>query len=73
MGKRTAHIVILSLTGCHQLLELGHDLFPASVSGIVHTVAVVYLLASIKAQHHIAHLMVDEVDHIIVDQYAVCR
>ena len=73
MGKRAAHIVVLPLTGRHQFLELGHDLLPASVAGIVHTVAVVYLLASIKAQHHITHLTVDEVDHIIVDQYAVCR
>ena len=72
MGKRTAHIVVLSLTGRHQLLELGHDFFPTSVAGIVHTVAVVYLLASIKAQHHIAHLTVDEIDHIIVDQHAIC-
>lgn len=60
-----------SLPGLHQLLELGNDLLPAAISGIVHPVAVMDLLAAVQTQHHIAHLPVGKVDDVVVDEHPI--
>ena len=71
MGEGAPHIVVLPVAGGHQLLELGNDLLPAAVSGVVHAVTVVNLLAAVQTQHHVAHFPVGEVDDVVVDQHAV--
>ena len=72
VGEGAPHIVVLPVAGSHQLLELGNDLLPAAVSGVVHAVAVVNLLAAVQTQHHVAHLTIGEVDHVNIDEHTVC-
>ena len=72
MGKGAPHVVVLSAPCFYQLLELGNNLLPAAIACVVHPVAVMDFLAAVKAQHHVAHLMVGKIDHVIVDQHAVC-
>ena len=71
VGEGAPHVIVLSAPGGHQLLKFGDDPLPAAVSGVVHPVAVVDLLAAVQTEHHIAHLPVGKVDHILVDQKAV--
>ena len=71
MGEGTAHVVFAAFARLNQLLELGHDLIPAALAGIIHTVAVMDLLAAVEAEHHVAALTVGKVDHVVVDEHAV--
>ena len=71
VGEGPPHIVVLSLPGLHQLLELGNDLLPAAVSCIVHPVAVVDLLAAVQTQHHVVALLVAEVDDVVINEHTV--
>ena len=52
-------------------MKLGHDLFPAAVSGVVHTEPVVDFLAPVQGKHHVAAFPVGKVDHVVVDEHAV--
>ena len=71
MRKGAAHVVVPAAARLHQLLELGNDPIPASVSGVVHAIAVVDLLAAVQAENDVAHLAVGEVNHIVVNQNAI--
>ena len=73
MRKRAAHIVVPAAPRLHKLLELGDDRIPAPPARVVHTVPVVHFPAPVQAQHHIAAFAVGKVDHVVVDQHAVCR
>ena len=71
MGKGTPHIVVLPAPGLYQFLELGHDFLPAAIAGVIYPEPVVHFLPAVQAQHHVAALPVDEIDHILVDLDAV--
>ena len=71
MGKGTAHIISLTASCLHKLLELGNDSLPASSACVVNTVTVVNLLASVKAQNNVGALAVGEIDNVIVDKHTV--
>ena len=71
MGKGSAHIVIFAAARLDEFLKLRNDFFPASVSCIINAVAVVNLLAAVKAQNNVAHLTVCKVYHIIVNKHSV--
>ena len=48
MGEGATHIVVLATTRLHELLELGNNLLPTAIASVVHTEAVVNLLASVQ-------------------------
>ena len=73
MRKCTPHIIVFAAARRDQLLKLGNDPVPASVSGIIHSEAVVNLAPAVKTQHHIAHLAVGKVNNVVVNKHSVCR
>ncbi|MPN28483.1 hypothetical protein SDC9_175925 [bioreactor metagenome] len=73
MGKGTAHIIIFTAARRHQFLKLRHNAVITAVACIIHPQAVVNLFAAVQTQHDIAHFFVGKVDHIIIDQHAICR
>ena len=71
VGEGAAHIVALAASGLDKALELGHDLLPAPVAGVVHAIAIVDLLAAVKRKDHVVALPVGKVDDLVVYQHAV--
>ena len=71
MGEGAPHVVVFTASGLHQLLELGHYAVIASFAGIVHPKGIMYLLASVQGQDHIAHLPVGKVYYLVVNEHAV--
>ena len=65
-GKGTSHIVIPLPKALGQLPEPWDDLLVAALPSSVGTHPVIDLLTSVKAQHHIAHLPVQEFHDFIV-------
>ena len=71
VGKRAAHIIILTASCLDESLEFRHYLIPAAVARVVHAVSVVDFLPAVKTEHHVAHLSVGEVDNIVVNEHSV--
>ena len=71
MGEGSPHIIAFISPSADKFLKLRNDFFPASVSCIVHTIAVMDLFSAIQAQDDIAHFPITEIDHIIIDQKAI--
>ena len=71
VSEGAAHVIILAFPGFHQLLELGHDLIPAAVPGVVHPETVVHFLAPVQGQNHVAAFPVGKIDHVVINEHAV--
>ena len=71
MGEGASHVVIFAASGFHKLLEFGDDLFPAAVTGIVHTETVMDFLPTVQTENHIAALPVGPFNHIVIHKHAV--
>ena len=71
--KCSPYVILLLIPALGQLLELRHDQVIASLSVPEWAHTVVDLFSSVQAQDHIVHLPVDELLHLIVEQYAVRR
>ena len=71
VGEGAAHIVIFAASCLHKLTELGHYAVIAAVARIIYTSGVIYLLAAVQGQHHIAHLPIAELYDLVVDEHAV--
>ena len=71
VGKCAPHVVLFAAPGFHELLKLGHYIVPAAIARIVHAKSIVYLLAAVQAQHHVAALFIGKVDNIVIHKYAV--
>ena len=71
MGEGAAHVVLPIAPRLHKGLELGHDLLPAAVAGVVHPVAVVNFLAPVQAQNHVVALPVGKFHDLFIQEDAV--
>ena len=71
VGKGAAHIVIFAAPRLNEPAELGHYAVIAAIARIIYTGGVIYLLAAVQGQHHIAHLPIAELYDLVVDEHAV--
>ena len=71
MSKGAAHIISLAVSLLNKLLELGNYALPASLTGIIDTIAVVHFFSSVKTEHDVVALAVSEVNNVVIDQHSV--
>ena len=71
MSESAAHIIALVAARFHKLFELGDDAIVGAVALYINSESVVDFFTAVKTQDHIVHLLVTEVDDVLIDVDAV--
>ena len=68
----TTDIIAFVTAFFHKFLKFRHNQIVASVALVILAQTVVNLFSAVKAQNNVVHLAVAEINHVIIDQNAVC-